>query len=126
VRRIKVRRAYGNASPQPETAEPELRQAFFQIPPPEHPAGGIFVFGEARVIEMGWIFASSFALQAGTSPLVSTADWCASHAGCEKPNHFDPQMKIAFIAAAAALLAASCCPNAAPAPSKPAYVAPTK
>lgn len=41
-------------------------------------------------------------------------------------NHTDPQMKIAFIAAAAALLAASCCPNAAPAPSKPAYVAPSK
>jgi hypothetical protein len=35
-------------------------------------------------------------------------------------------MKIAFIAAAAALLAASCCPNTAPAPTKPAYVAPTK
>ena len=35
-------------------------------------------------------------------------------------------MKLAFIAAAAALLAASCCPNAAPAPSKPAYVTPIK
>jgi len=34
-------------------------------------------------------------------------------------------MKIAFIAAAAALLAASCCPSA-PAPSQPVYVAPTK
>lgn len=35
-------------------------------------------------------------------------------------------MKLAFIAAAAAILAASCCPNTAPAPSKPAYVAPSK
>jgi len=34
-------------------------------------------------------------------------------------------MKLAFLAAAAAFLAASCCPNAAPAPSKPAYVAPS-
>jgi hypothetical protein len=35
-------------------------------------------------------------------------------------------MKLAFIAAAAALFAASCCPSAAPAPSQPAYVAPSK
>ena len=41
-------------------------------------------------------------------------------------NLADPQMKFAFIAAAAALLAASCCPSAAPAPSQPVYVAPTK
>jgi hypothetical protein len=34
-------------------------------------------------------------------------------------------MKLAFIAAAAAVLAASCCPSA-PAPSHPAYVAPSK
>jgi hypothetical protein len=40
-------------------------------------------------------------------------------------NPVDPKMKIAFIAAAAALLAASCCPSA-PAPSQPVYVAPTK
>jgi hypothetical protein len=43
-----------------------------------------------------------------------------------KPNHVFLQMKIAFIAAAAALLAASCCPSSAPAPSKPAYVTPAK
>ncbi len=41
-------------------------------------------------------------------------------------NLADPKMKFAFIAAAAALLAASCCPSAAPAPSQPVYVAPTK
>ena len=35
-------------------------------------------------------------------------------------------MKLAFLAAAAAVLAASCCPSAAPAPSKPAYVTPSK
>jgi hypothetical protein len=36
--------------------------------------------------------------------------------------------KIIVLAAAAAgsILAVSCCPNAAPAPSKPAYVAPAK
>jgi hypothetical protein len=43
-----------------------------------------------------------------------------------KSNPADPKMKIALIAAAAVLLAASCCPNAAPAPGKPVYVAPTK
>ena len=43
-----------------------------------------------------------------------------------KSNPFDTKMKIVFIAAAAALLAASCCPNAAPAPGKPVYVTPTK
>jgi len=35
-------------------------------------------------------------------------------------------MKLAFIAAIAALFAASCCPNIQPAPNKPTYVAPTK
>jgi hypothetical protein len=35
-------------------------------------------------------------------------------------------MKVALIAAFAALFAASCCPSAAPAPSKPTYVTPTK
>jgi hypothetical protein len=34
-------------------------------------------------------------------------------------------MKLAFLAAAAALFAASCCPST-PAPSQPAYVAPSK
>jgi hypothetical protein len=43
-----------------------------------------------------------------------------------KSNPVDPKMKIVFMAAAAALLAASCSPNAAPAPGKPVYVAPTK
>jgi hypothetical protein len=35
-------------------------------------------------------------------------------------------MKIALIAAAAVFAAASCCPNAAPTSSTPAYVAPSK
>jgi len=35
-----------------------------------------------------------------------------------------PQMKLAFIAVAAALFAASCCPT--PPPNKPAYVQPSK
>jgi hypothetical protein len=36
------------------------------------------------------------------------------------------QMKLAFIAAAAALFAASCTPQATPPPTTPAYVTPTK
>jgi hypothetical protein len=92
-----------------------------------HPVGGFFVSGLHQGEAIQRFFAASFALQGGTSPLVSPQDWCASHAGCENQTTLK-QMKIAFIAAAAALLAASCCPNAAPAPapSKPAYVAPTK
>ncbi len=41
-------------------------------------------------------------------------------------NQYIDHMKLAFIAAAAAFLAASCCPSAAPAPSQPTYVAPSK
>lgn len=41
-------------------------------------------------------------------------------------NHCLPPMKLAFIAAIAALLAASCCPNTPAAPTKPGYVTPSK
>ena len=41
-------------------------------------------------------------------------------------NNLVSPMKLAFIAAIAALFAASCCPNIQPAPNKPTYVAPTK
>ena len=51
--------------------------------------------------------------------------WRVKDAGIQlnKLNYF---MKLAIIAAAVATFAASCCPSAAPAPSKPAYVAPSK
>ena len=41
-------------------------------------------------------------------------------------NHLVPQMKLVFMAAAAALFSASCCPKPPPAPNKPAYVQPSK
>jgi hypothetical protein len=44
---------------------------------------------------------------------------------CRTKNYLIPPMKLAFIAVATAILAASCCPSA-PAPSKPAYMAPSK
>ena len=43
------------------------------------------------------------------------------------PLSIDPLLPSLLAAAAAgSILAVSCCPNAAPAPSKPAYVAPAK
>jgi hypothetical protein len=70
-------------------------------------------------------FILSFALQGSSPPLVSGLSGL-----CQKPephlkNQLIEHMKLAFIAAAAAFLAASCCPNP-PAPSQPAYVAPSK
>jgi len=50
--------------------------------------------------------------------------WPAPQPGFKQKPLTDT-MKLAFAAAAAALLAASCCPSA-PAPSQPKYVAPSK
>jgi hypothetical protein len=72
------------------------------------------------------VFERYFALQGKSPPLVSPAGWYAIHALPRTNNQSDPPMKIALIAATAAFLAASCCPSAAPAPSKPGYVSPSK
>lgn len=69
------------------------------------------------------VSSSSFALQGRSSPLISRLT--GMRIVSVSKNKLIQFMKFAFIAAAAAL-AVSCGPSAAPAPSQPTYVAPTK
>lgn len=51
------------------------------------PEGGFFLTASNQVDRIQQFFAVSFALQGGTSRLVSAQDWCASHAGYENQTN---------------------------------------
>jgi hypothetical protein len=72
-----------------------------------------------------WHPDSSFALQGGITPLISRPN-DVDNMSIFASNKLKQLMKFALAAIVASVFASSCCPSAAPAPSKPAYVAPSK